>query len=260
MAPKKRIKKPPIDNSRLIWTKWARPKTATEEIDDQAMLERFASPKIGNAPPVGSGWILDAEWKNSSGVPILSIEANWKVPAEPAHGFQLFYVFIGLKDAVNRNLLQCCLQWGSNQFGGGQQWSIGNVQVANKVGNCPNGLDSVTTGDTISASISFATSSGGQYYYQLNINGQPAMLSAGVPLLSTCCIALETYGISDEAQLPPGSTFVQNIKITTSNGVVSPVWFDNSGDNPNGQHLGLVNGNTVELCYHKAQTAAQAFV
>ena len=195
MSNKKNSQNGPVDNSHLMWSKIIKHTKAKHKkvaiTPDMALLEDPILTGIAPvAPLINTGWILDAEWNNPSGETITSFEAQWTVPPDPASDDQLFYVFIGLKDAANQNLVQCCLQWGQNQFGGDQLWSISSVQAFNNTGTCPIGLDTVNKGDTITAAITYNKTQAGEYFYDLKINNQGIMQSTGVPILKTCCIVL----------------------------------------------------------------------
>jgi hypothetical protein len=79
-------------------------------------------------PPLSSGWISDALWRNSTPHPITSFVTTWQVPPAPATpSSQLIYLFNSLMPAPQNAILQPVLQWGTSGFpgaGDGPFWTV----------------------------------------------------------------------------------------------------------------------------------------
>lgn len=82
----------------------------------------------GAKAPMGSGWITDSIWTNTSGQPISLFTATWTVPKPPltqsTGTLQTIFLFNGLLDLAQDVVLQPVLQWGPSHVGGGNYWAV----------------------------------------------------------------------------------------------------------------------------------------
>jgi hypothetical protein len=77
-------------------------------------------------------WITFAEWANpSTQGTINNFSTTWTVPSAPTgRDGQLLYIFNGLEDSTQHDILQPVLQWGFNGFYGGNNWCVTNTYAA----------------------------------------------------------------------------------------------------------------------------------
>ncbi|WP_431291972.1 hypothetical protein [Pedobacter sp. P26] len=197
---------------------------------------------------------MAAVTKNPTHDAIKSYTAQWLVPEPPLDDGHLLFVFIGISNATE--LVQCQLQWGhTNCGGGGGYWSIGCTQVHNKKAYCDEQNIAVNPGDVISASISLYRSEKQQFYYDLAItNGKKTVNMHCNYLIAPrdCSVVLESYGVERSENFPPNKyTTIDNIRIETVADKAMPIqWKNKSQQNPDGQHLAIPKIDRIALWYH----------
>jgi hypothetical protein len=190
-----------------------------------------------------SNWITFAEWANPSGQGTINyFSTTWTVPSAPTgRDGQLLYIYNGLEDANQFDILQPVLQWGNNILYGGNNWCVTNTYVG--PGTPGKGFYAytmpvtVSPGDVLQGVMNFTgVDINGSYTYTSTFNkivggvptslnntltlkygvtkwGSPnegiknddSVLSVTVPQLNVAVETLEAYGINGKGYFPPFS-------------------------------------------------------
>jgi hypothetical protein len=182
----------------------------------------------GNSVPTtgNPNWVIYDRWNNpNSGNPITSFTATYKVPtAPPQYNGQTIYIYNGLSDTAETDILQPVLQYGASRSGGGAYWSINNWYVVGTsfVAYAANQI-TVTAGvTTLTGRIRYTGRQlgSGSYNYVSAFVGQPdsltvidgdtagfktnpATLYPPIPVQNTANLVIEAY--SGAAGSPPPS-------------------------------------------------------
>lgn len=177
-------------------------------------------------------WWLDTWW--DSPLDIMSLSAQWVVPAAPATTGALIYLFTSLQPSgAGGGILQPVLQWGSNGAFGGNFWGMANWSLfggnmyhgnmmATPTGHSIKGTISRTSVTTKSWIVSFTDITTGQssdYSTTTNTSSWKAV-QGGV---------LEVNNATSCKQLPKttGISFT-SITVKNGNGTVTPSFVEHN--------------------------------
>jgi hypothetical protein len=208
-------------------------------------------------PSLGSGWITYASWANATGQPISSFSTDWLVPPAPAtQSGQTIFIFIGLADLAQDDIVQPVLQWGVGAPGGGNYWAVSNWYVD------PNGqayyssLVPVQEGDALVGRVVLTDQSGGSFSYQTEFVG---IAGTALPVLNVAELivaseTLEAYQISACSDYPNSpSTSMTSIDVRTNGAAAPVVWTPTNKVVDCGQNTTIVSnanpGGQVDITY-----------
>lgn len=103
---------------------------------------------------LNQNWVASVGYENTSSTPISEFTTDWVVPSLPQNisDGQIFYIFPGMAEASQEDIIQPCLQWGDNGEVGSTYWIVANYYVW-ATGMAINNWVKVTPGEQIQASI-----------------------------------------------------------------------------------------------------------
>ncbi|CAE6857583.1 hypothetical protein R69927_07344 [Paraburkholderia domus] len=156
------------------------------------------------------GWIAHTGWTNTTGQPIASFAASWRVPQDPElEQGQQIYLFTGLQHGPDGSyILQPVLQWGQSFAGGGNQWEIGAWYVGPDLQHTfYSPLAPVNSNDLLTTVIALKSQSAGAFSYVCTINGAESMNADDVDELTWACVTLEGYGPGANTPMPSCSAY-----------------------------------------------------
>src|SRR5579863_3893680 len=205
---------------------------------------------------LGSGWIVDAHWNNTTGSPISSFTTAWVVPPAPVtQSGQLIYLFNGIENSTM--IYQPVLQWGSSPAGGGNYWGVANWYVDGAGGPAfHDQLIPVNPGDTVVGVMTLTGQSGSSFGYYCQFQG---IANSGLPIqnvqeLTWCIQTLEAYGITQCSDYPntTGTAFGE-FSIQTGSSTPTLNWTPVISVTDCGQHVVVVSnsnpGGQVDIYY-----------
>jgi hypothetical protein len=213
-------------------------------------------------PPLGSGWIVYAYWRNNTGNPITSFRTTWVVPPAPANqSGQIIYLFNGIENSIPW-ILQPVLQWRQTD-----NWSIGSwyVKDQNEAFNSP--FVHVEPGDTIVGIMTLMGQLNGLFSYKCEFQGFPqtVLTVENVQELTWCSETLEAYG-RDPPNYPiescsdyPDTDYTALEKIDLKTGEMNPTlnWTPVNRVTDCGQHAIVVSnanpGGEVDIYYRNVK-------
>ncbi|WP_448635173.1 hypothetical protein [Pedobacter panaciterrae] len=101
--------------------------------------------------PFGNGWVLVADYHNTSPYPVTLLRGRFRVPKIPQENdYQSLFLFPGLR---NQNiLLQCVVHWGPTAAGPPNGWSASCWEISPD-GNRISYTTHVQSGDLLTAEI-----------------------------------------------------------------------------------------------------------
>jgi len=170
------------------------------------------TPKFGEAPSPGNGWVEDIEMvvPLKSGDSVDEITGTWTVPAPPLENGALIYIFNGLEPTSGGVIIQPVLQYGATTAGGligGNYWTIAGWLVNSNAYHSP-GVK-VSTGDTIRGTTYVTSESAGKLNWEIfaqdTTSGAYSWLSAwseGIEWNWAFSGVLETYGMTSCSEFP----------------------------------------------------------
>lgn len=199
------------------------------ERSTRRIRERFAAvPPQMPVPGTGSGWVTYASWLNSTGSYIAELTTQWTVPPPPSvSGSQTVFLFNGLQDAAQNDLLQPVLQWGASQAGGGPYWAVSSWFIDLHGHASYSQLTPVNPGDILTGVMTVTGFNGSTYSYQSSFEGFPdsSLTVQGVDELTLAVQVLEAYQIVNAFSYPAApSTALSAIGLTTAAGAPSLDW------------------------------------
>ncbi len=197
-----------------------------------------------SAAPANPNWISEATWTNTNGQPISFVTTTWTVPANPPINVnQTNFIFNGISNSTETDILQPVLQYGVSAAGGtSTTWRIANWYVWNDATGITHAaftpLIQVNVGSNLTGVINLTgTRADGSRNYSCGFTGYNNVLNvietnaapgAGlpfpfIPLENHAYQTFEAY--SSNGGIPPvsaypGGNFVamKNIAISTTAG------------------------------------------
>ncbi len=227
--------------------------TKTKVITDVSTKEA----KSLGVPLLGSGWITYASWANTTGKPISSFSTSWLVPPAPAtQSRQTIFIFIGLADSAQDDIVQPVLQWGAGAPGGGNYWAVSNWYVDANGQAYYSSLVPVQEGDALVGRIVLTDQSGGSFSYQSEFVG---VAGTALPVLNLAELiiaseTLEAYQISTCSDYPNSpSISMTSIELRTNGSAAPLVWAATNKVVDCGQNTTIVSnanpGGQVDIAY-----------
>jgi hypothetical protein len=222
----------------------------------------------GIQPPLGSGWITDAEWLNGNNNPITYFSTNWKVPTAPStNDGQLLYIFNGLEDGLTTtsHILQPVLQYGSNGTFGGNYWVVDNWYASCKKCAVYYGTAAaVASGTNLQGVMQQTAQNGTNYSYESSFAGYPASNSltvANVPELYLAFETMEAYTMTQYSDYPSDlSVNMTGIQILNGANNAAISWIPINTVTDVNQHTVVVSDNSpngeVDLYFHNPNPAS----
>jgi hypothetical protein len=220
------------------------------EVTNQPLGIKSSGHSVASAPIASNpGWVTYAAWEQPSSQNIGYIQTSWTVPAAPmTNDNQLLYIFNGLENSTQSDIMQPVLQWGVSPAGGGQFWAIANWYVwSGGAGYSP--LISVSSGATLQGLITLNgqnadgsynfTSSFAGYSNSLPISeGDVSNNGASIPAVPGQLWAVETletynnegvndgYNVVQATDYPAGLNYIEmnTIEVTVGGTVQSFSW------------------------------------
>jgi hypothetical protein len=229
-------------------------KSGTLGLSTQAVTQDTKSLGV---PSLGTGWIAYASWANTTGQPITAFSTNWVVPQAPAtQSGQTIYIFNGLADSAQNNIVQPVLQWGVGAPGGGNYWAIANWYVDADGNAYYSSLIQVQEGDLLVGLITLTNQSGASFNYQAEFQGI-AGTALAVPNVSELTVAsetLEAYQITACSDYPNSpSTSMTSIDLRTNGSPAPLAWTATNKVVDCGQNATIVSnanpGGQVDIVY-----------
>ena len=209
-------------------------------------------------PSLGSGWITDGSWTNSTGNPLTYFSTNWIVPSNPTGSDgQTLFLFNGLQDGTTStsHILQPVLQWGTSAAGGGNYWSVGNWYAG--CATCTalyTSLSTVSAGTNLQGVMQQTAQSGSNYSYSSSFVGYNSLSVSNVPQLYDVYETMEAYGMQQSSDYPADlKVNMSSISIKSGTADLIPSWTADNYITDIGQHTIVVSdsspGGEVDLYF-----------
>jgi hypothetical protein len=190
-------------------------------------------------PGLGSGWICYSWWNRVH--TITSFSSVWTVPPAPAtDNNQLFYLFNGIQNSSM--IYQPVLQWGSNGAFGGNYWCVASWYADGQGGPAFHSAPvNVTAGQILTGIMTLTDQTTQGFSYDCEFQGIPnsGYPIQNVPELWQCVETLETYGMTEASDYPPGKTGMASIDIQTQGTQDAVTWTLVDAITDAGQHVAL---------------------
>ncbi len=207
-------------------------------------------------PSFGTGWITDGVTFVSD--PVTYFSTTWTVPAAPAVNGALIYIFNGLEDAAENDILQPVLQYGAGPDGGGNYWSVNNWYVT--CSTCAvigaSSPTSVSVGTTLTGVMQQIGVSGSNYNYTSSFTQYPGvnLTVDNIPARTVPFETLEVYNVSISTNYPQANDVqMTGINLQTAGGYPSLFWDAENRHVELGQHTVPVSnanpGGEVDLYF-----------
>jgi len=201
-----------------------------------------------------NGWIADAVWMNTSGNPVSSFHATWRVPPAPkVISGQTIFLFNGMQPSPTNlsatTILHPVLQWGKSWAGGGNYWSVTSWLVLD------NGLMfytpaiQVNIGDTLVGAMTLTGQSGNLYNYSAEFEGivGTSLPAQNFPMLRQCFITLGVQDLYSCSNYPDTShTAFQHIDIQTGGTTPALNWTPETQMATRGEHAIVVSNSATD--------------
>jgi hypothetical protein len=201
----------------------------SRDTDFRQLITSPVSPTDSDQQAEG-GWKSWADWRNTTGRPITTFTASWKVPPAPTKASgQLIYLFNGLQDAACNHIVQPVLQWGmSPAQGSGNFWGLASFWVGQMTEPmfCSEWV-AVPPGTAVRGRMTLAAQNNGLFNCTCRFDGYPGTeLTAGnLPELTDCVLTLEAYNTGPDAPYPNGAnTGFSPVMLTTVAGIPTVNW------------------------------------
>lgn len=219
---------------------------------DQA--EKQAAP-----PPQIDGWIIAPS--NASQGAVRSLSARFTVPPAPSvtSGHTLYY-FPGLEPPTGNTILQPVLGW--NHFGDGERWAMASWNCCVEGNVTHTDIVPVSPGDVLAGSMTGTNCNAAGVCANWRIDTLNTRNNQLVRLDTTSYnqtlewifgAALEVYGLTECAQLPPsnGISFTNINTATVAGGAVTFPWFFSppSGLVPDCSYNAVASANSIQLTW-----------
>lgn len=178
--------------------------------------------------PTITGWLEYASTTNSS--PFHTLNATWKVPAEPVSTYdttKVLYQFPALEPLNGSSIVQPVMQYGRGADSAGAYWSGAGWYCGPST--CYYGAPiRLTPGDSIYGNVSATACISGECTFVTTIVDVTQDTRSGVGVIDTDDYAwafggsLEVYGINSCDDFPVGGTKFTGISVYTAAGQVTP--------------------------------------
>lgn len=195
-------------------------------------------------PPGQANWISCADWTNTTGSPLKSFRANWRVPAAPGTvASQLLYLFNGLEPYDGSTIVQPVLQWGESgpdEDGlqrTGSFWTVACWMVPGPDGHTYHTPHvRVSEGILLVGRVDLLEQSAGGFEYTCEFAGiaGTAFTTPALQELSWCALTLEAYELESAvsppydlnlaSEYPASRTDFQDIDVSTAAGSGNVRW------------------------------------
>src|SRR5262249_31475630 len=146
----------------------------------------------GPRPALGTGWITNSIWSNTSGQPISFFTTTWRVPSAPGkQDGQTIFLFNALLNSAQNDILHPVLQWGPSQAGGGNYWSVSCWFIDSSGNAFYRDLVRVNEGDTLVGVMRLTAQTDGMFSYDCSFQGIGGM-DLTIQNVSEMLVATET--------------------------------------------------------------------
>jgi hypothetical protein len=209
----------------------------------------------GTNPGLLNGWVEDAKYENCTiwgCQPTFAFSGNLVVPSAPSvQAGQTVFLFIGMEDLFENDIIQPVLQWGPSCAGGGNYWSIASWYVWGKTCSTASWspLEYVAAGNLLHLTmlqegtwqwfIEAQDESSGAYSWLLTGDFSPAMFYAYVTL------EVANFGSCSEMPASGESSFF-DLSMTPAK---DAVWASEYPNNECSADHDDLDGSTVVLHY-----------
>jgi len=233
-------------------------------------------------PGTNPNWFTWSYWNLPSGqAPINSFSTTWTVPNLPTtdHG-QTLYIFNGMSQQDESEIIQPVLQYGPSYAGGGAHaWNVANWYVWSNANGVTEAavqmpLEPVAPGTALTGVITLNGQTGGDFRYTSSFTGIPNPLNvfdganvnkstAQIPFVNQqtwLFETLEAYGAGGNGTFPAYSTDFppdQDVRMTniiTTNSGLTWTAASSPAASQFGQHTVVVNnysqGGEVDIYFH----------
>jgi hypothetical protein len=221
----------------------------------------LSAPTSNVKPALGSGWITDGIFTNSTGQPFSSFTTIWRVPAAPAsQSGQTIFLFNALMDSAQNDILQPVLQWGPSSAGSGNFWQVACWFIDTSGNAFYHDPVPVNPGDTLIGVMTLTGQSNNLFSYDCVFQGMPAtnLTIENISQLVVASETLECYAIQQCSDYPDAvftAMTAIDLRITGRIGGINiPIsWGVQNRVIDCGQHTAVVSnanpGGEVDLYY-----------
>jgi hypothetical protein len=192
-----------------------------------AVLADHVARRGAVAPALGSGWIVYADWSNTTGTPVSRFATTWTVPPAPAtQSGQTIFLFNGIQNSTM--IYQPVLQWGPSAAGGGNYWAVASWYADGQGGQAfYTSLVQVNPGDVLVGVMTLTGQAGAAFNYDCNFQG---IANTDLPIqnvdeLTWCAETLEAYSLTQCSDYPnTADTAMTNIALQTGGTSPTLTW------------------------------------
>jgi hypothetical protein len=195
----------------------------------QSLAQTMSSGMNAVQPPAvnGTTWFL-ASWYNSP-YEVTTLSAQWLVPKNPTQNGALVYLFPSVEPTALNGIVQPVLQWGNNNYFGGNYWSIADWFVQGGASYYSN-VQTTSAGHKLLGTISRSSGSATSWSIQVadltSGGSQGLTLNTGITSWKAVQGGVLEVGnnITSCHQLPTSSGQFSSISLTTTAGKITPGW------------------------------------
>jgi hypothetical protein len=211
-------------------------------------------------PLLPQNWVTYASVKGNPPQLIEHFESTWQVPHAPVfQNNQVLYLFNGMQNAAQNQILQPVLQWGHSPWGGGNFWSCFPLFVDGQAGNVqvpPIGATPVAPGTYLTGYIHLlGQADGGHFNYEVGFTSAgvqgPKLMMTTDPMIEAVEV-FETYFVAQAGNYPaqPITTFsAPHMMVAGTPGPVVPHWTPGAGIVNNHEHTIVFPDGHVDIHY-----------
>lgn len=162
-----------LDETGKVMADFGQARTTNINTQETPALQNLNS---SNAPLSGAAgnanWQTFASWNNTSGQPITSFNTTWKVPTAPSTNHdQVIYLFNGLAQPDQHDIMQPVLQWGNNHVFGGNYWLISNWYVWDTGAAYTTTISPIAPNTSLIGMLTYTGQANGSYNYTSSFSG-----------------------------------------------------------------------------------------
>ncbi len=201
-------------------------------------------------PALGSGWITNSLFTNTTAQPFSFFSTVWTVPPGPAtQSGQTIFLFNALIDSAQNDILQPVLQWGPSQAGGGNSWVVACWYIDSSGNAFYHDPVPVNEGDTLVGVMSLTGQSGGAFNYNCFFQGidNTELVINNISELVVATETLECYGIQQCSDYPNTSFTAMagiDIKVAAPGTPAAPgSALDGYWGSDSSQHVNFIDGD-----------------
>jgi len=189
--------------------------------------EEFLNNSLNSTPEKrisDSGWIATSV---SYGTSFTTFDATWTVPSKPSlQENQLIYLFTGLENSANNEIIQPVLQFGNSPAGGGKYWGLACWYVTSSGHAMHSPLIQVNSGEVITGTM--VNIGGNSWTISAWSNTRPqettTLTVSGIPTQSVATVTLEAYTINSCAEYPASSFNARGLTLQENRRTITPTW------------------------------------